>query len=172
MEPLTHLDSEGRPAMVDVGAKPVTARRALAEARVTLPAIVATRLEGGELDSAKGPVLHTAILAGIQAAKKTGELIPLCHPLALERVRVTIVIEPAPAGTALHGSATAVIRCEAALHGRTGVEMEALTGAAVAALTVVDMCKALSHELVIHGLRLLEKEGGRRTVRDGVLIQP
>ncbi len=167
MARLTHLDPQGRPAMVDVGDKPVTARRALAEALVRLPAVVAACLQGGELDSPKGPVLHTAILAGIQAAKKTGELIPLCHPLALERVRVIIDVEAAP-----DGGATARIRCEAALHGRTGVEMEALTGAAVAALTVVDMCKALSHELVIHDLRLLEKEGGRRTVRGGVLRQP
>jgi cyclic pyranopterin phosphate synthase len=99
------------------------------------------------------------------AAKRTAELIPLCHPLPLERVRLSIQVE---AGD--EGCAVALLRCEAALHGRTGVEMEALTGVAVAALTIVDMCKALSHELVIDGIRLLEKEGGRRTVRDGRLV--
>jgi len=166
MDPFTHLDAQGHPAMVDVGDKPITARRALAEARVTLPPEVAARFDGRELDSPKGPVLHTAILAGVQAAKKTGELIPLCHPLALERVRVTIDVE-----SGAQGGTVARVRCEAALHGRTGVEMEALTGAAVAALTLVDMCKALRHDLVIDGLRLLEKEGGRRTVRNGRLVE-
>ncbi|MDP2360477.1 MAG: cyclic pyranopterin monophosphate synthase MoaC [bacterium] len=165
MEGLSHLDPDGRPAMVDVGGKPVTARRALAEGRVRLPAAVAALLRDGELDSPKGPVLHTAILAGTMAAKRTAELIPLCHPLPLERVRLSIQVE---AGD--EGCAVALLRCEAALHGRTGVEMEALTGVAVAALTIVDMCKALSHELVIDGIRLLEKEGGRRTVRDGRLV--
>ena len=165
MATLTHLDPAGRPAMVDVGDKPVTARRALAEGRVSLPPSVAACLVGDELDSRKGPVYHSAILAGTLAAKRTAELIPLCHTLPLERLRVWIETEPRP-----DGAAEAVIRCEAALHGRTGVEMEALTAVAVAALTVVDMCKALSHEMVIHGIRLLEKEGGRRTVRDGRLV--
>jgi cyclic pyranopterin phosphate synthase len=165
MGSFTHLDPQGRPAMVDVGAKPVTFRRARAEARVWLPPEVAARLEDGELDSAKGPVWHTAVLAGVLAAKRTGELIPLCHPLPLEHVGITIQSE-----ACAEGGAVAVVRCEASLHGRTGVEMEALTGAALAALTIVDMCKALSHELRVDGLRLLDKEGGRRTVRDGRLL--
>ena len=160
---LSHLDAQGRPAMVDVGAKDSTARRALAEARVWLPPVVSALLESEGPRSAKGPVYTTAIIAGVQAAKRTGELIPLCHPLPLEHVAVRIHSEVADQGE----GAWAVVRCEASLHGRTGVEMEALTGAAVAALTIVDMCKALSVELRVEGLRLLEKEGGRRRVVNG-----
>jgi cyclic pyranopterin phosphate synthase len=137
--------------MVDVGAKAVTARSAVAESRVRLPADVAAQLRSAGYATAKGPVFHTAIVAGTMAAKRTHELIPFCHPLGLEKCRVTIE----PDGDDL------VIRCEAAVHHRTGVEMEALTGASVAALTIYDMCKALSHELVIGPTRLLEKRGGR-----------
>jgi cyclic pyranopterin phosphate synthase len=137
--------------MVDVGAKAVTARSAVAESRVRLPAQVAAQLRSAGYATAKGPVFHTAIVAGTMAAKRTHELIPFCHPLGLEKCRVTIE----PDGDDL------VIRCEAGVHHRTGVEMEALTGASVAALTIYDMCKALSHELVIGPTRLLEKRGGR-----------
>ncbi len=167
MTSFTHLDDQGLPSMVDVGAKPATARRALAEARVWLPPAVAAELEDAGPRSAKGPVYHTAILAGVQAAKRTGELIPLCHPLPLDHVAVRIHHEPDSSE-----GAWAVVRCEASLTGRTGVEMEALTGAAVAALTLVDMCKALSVELRVDGLRLLEKEGGRRRVVDGREVAP
>ncbi len=147
---LTHVE-DGRPTMVDVGAKAVTARRAIAESRVRLPAAVASQLRSAGFATAKGPVFHTAIVAGTMAAKRTHELIPFCHPLGLEKCRVTI--EP--------DGDDVVIRCEVGVHHRTGVEMEALTGASIAALTVYDMCKALSHDLVIGPTRLLEKRGGK-----------
>lgn len=144
--------------MVDVGAKAVTARVAVAEAVVAFPPAVAEALRAGGMHSAKGPVIDTAIVAGTMAAKRTHELIPFCHPLAIERCRVT----------AEFVSATELaVRCEVAITHKTGVEMEALTGASVAALTVYDMCKALSHEIVIGPVRLLEKSGGKRTVRAG-----
>jgi cyclic pyranopterin phosphate synthase len=137
--------------MVDVGAKSVTARSAVAESRVRLPPAVARALGEAGYSTAKGPVFHTAIIAGTLAAKRTHELIPFCHPLGLEKCRIDITAE----------GDEVVIRCEVAVHQRTGVEMEALTGASIAALTVYDMCKALSHDIVIDGTRLLEKRGGK-----------
>ena len=157
MSTLTHVGSDGRPTMVDVGDKTVTARSAVAEARVRLPAAVARTLGAAGYATAKGPVFHTAIIAGTMAAKRTHELIPFCHPLALERCRIDI----APDGDDV------VIRCEVAVHHRTGVEMEALTGASVAALTVYDMCKALSHDIVIDATRLIEKRGGKSDYQVG-----
>jgi cyclic pyranopterin monophosphate synthase len=150
---LTHLDRRARPTMVDVGAKKVTRRRALAEARVRVPAAVARALRASGHRTGKGPVFDTAIVAGVMAAKRTHELIPFCHPLGLEDCRIEI----APAGRG-----EILIRCRVSVHHRTGVEMEALTGAAVAALTIYDMCKALSHDIEITGVRLLAKSGGRR----------
>jgi cyclic pyranopterin phosphate synthase len=140
--------------MVDVSAKAVTARTATAEARVRFPPEVARTLEASRFETAKGPVFHTAIVAGVMAAKRTHELIPFCHPLGLERCDVAIDM----AGD------EAVVRCTVAIHHKTGVEMEALTGASVAALTIYDMCKALSHAIEIHGTRLVEKHGGKRDV--------
>jgi len=151
MSTLSHVSSDGRPTMVDVGAKAVTARSAVAESRVRLPAAVARTLAEAGFATAKGPVFHTAIIAGTMAAKRTHELIPFCHPLGLEKCRIEIVAE----------GDDVVIRCEVGVHHRTGVEMEALTGASVAALTVYDMCKALSHDIVIDGTRLVEKRGGK-----------
>ena len=142
---LSHLDARNRPTMVDVGEKAVTHRTAVAEARVVLPAALAALLDGDEIVGKKGPVLQTARLAGIMAAKRTGELIPLCHPLALENVAVEFVVgAPDPAG-----AVEIVVRCRVALRGKTGVEMEALTGASIAALTIYDMGKAVSHDIVI-----------------------
>lgn len=155
---LTHIDRKGRPSMVDVGAKPASLRIAVAEARVLFPVDVAASLKSDGLRTAKGPVLDTAIIAGTMAAKRTHELIPFCHPLAIERCRFEIEFV---------SDSELRIRCEVAITDKTGVEMEALTGASVAALTVYDMCKALSHEIVITGVRLLEKSGGKREVRDG-----
>jgi cyclic pyranopterin phosphate synthase len=155
---LTHLDPSNRPRMVDVGDKAVTARVAVAEARVRFPRAVADALRAGGMHSAKGPVIDTAIVAGTMAAKRTHELIPFCHPLAIERCRIEADFV---SGTEL------AIRCEVAVSHKTGVEMEALTGASVAALTVYDMCKALSHEIAIVDVRLLEKSGGRRDVKTG-----
>jgi cyclic pyranopterin phosphate synthase len=138
--------------MVDVAAKVATRREATAEVRVRFPVAVARQLRAQDLRSAKGPVVDTAIIAGTMAVKRTHELIPFCHPLGLERCDVAIV----PAG-----GARLSVRCTAAVHHRTGVEMEALTGASVAALTIYDMCKALSHGIVIESLRLVEKSGGK-----------
>jgi cyclic pyranopterin monophosphate synthase len=151
---LTHLDARHKPAMVDVGAKAVTQRVAVAEARIRLPRGVARALRASGHRTAKGPVFDTAILAGVMAAKRTHELIPFCHPLALEHCQLEIEQPRA---------AELVVRCQVSVHHRTGVEMEALTGAAVAALTIYDMCKALSHDIEIAHVRLLAKSGGRRT---------
>jgi cyclic pyranopterin phosphate synthase len=150
---LTHLDRSNRPTMVDVGVKEVTHRIAIAEARVRLPRAVAAALRKSGHRTKKGPVFDTAIVAGVMAAKRTHELIPFCHPLGLENCKVEI--EDQRGGEI-------VIRCEVSIHHRTGVEMEALTGASVAALTIYDMCKALSHEIEISAVRLLEKSGGKR----------
>ncbi|MEX2535121.1 MAG: cyclic pyranopterin monophosphate synthase MoaC [Trueperaceae bacterium] len=150
---LTHVDEENRSRMVDVGEKAVTQRRAHARALIFLPAEVQEAVDGDDIRSKKGPVFHTAMIAGVMAAKRTSELIPLCHPLAIEDCRVDI---------ALNGDGKLRVDCIVSLHGKTGVEMEALTGASVAALTVYDMCKALSHEIVIEEVRLIEKRGGKR----------
>ncbi|HEX2613029.1 MAG TPA: cyclic pyranopterin monophosphate synthase MoaC [Fibrobacteria bacterium] len=155
MTGFTHLDSDARPAMVDVGGKAVTRRTARAEARVWLPAEVRERFEGGDIRGPKGPVFHTAIIAGVMAAKKTDEWIPLCHSLPLDDCKIAITME----------GEEAVIACSVATSHKTGVEMEALTGASVAALTLYDMCKALSHGIVIRQVRLLEKTGGKRDYR-------
>jgi cyclic pyranopterin phosphate synthase len=146
---LSHLDARGRARMVDVGAKPATARRALAEARVRLsPSTLRLVRAGG---AAKGDVLGIARIAGIQAGKRTSDLIPLCHPVAL--TDLTVDADPVPGGIR--------IRAEARAHDRTGVEMEALVAAAVAALTVYDMVKGSDRGASVGDLRLLEKSGGR-----------
>ena len=151
---LSHVGSDNQPRMVDVGAKVATQRVARAQARVLLPADVAEQLREAGHMTPKGPVLTTANLAGVMGAKATPQLIPLCHPLMLQRCRVDLTV----AGDEI------VIVCEVACHGTTGVEMEALTGASIAALTVYDMCKAMSHDIVIRDVRLLHKSGGKRDV--------
>ncbi len=151
----THVDERRQPAMVDVGAKAVTQRTAVAEARVRFPAAVAEALREAGFETSKGPVFHTAIVAGVMAAKRTHELIPFCHPLGIENCRVEIE---------MNERHEAVVRCAVSVHHKTGVEMEALTGASIAALTVYDMCKALSHEIVVAELRLVAKHGGKREV--------
>ena len=158
---LSHIDPAGRPCMVDVGAKTPTEREATAEARVRFPAAVAKTLRAQGLRSAKGPIVDTAIIAGTMAVKRTHELIPFCHPLAIERCTFEIDFD---------GARELLIRCTVAVTHKTGVEMEALTGASVAALTVYDMCKALSHEIVIGDVRLVEKSGGRRRVKQGRVV--
>ena len=140
------------PGMIDVGDKAVTHRTARAEAVVQLPREVLALASGDDIQSRKGSVFHTATLAGIMAAKKNHELIPLCHPIGIENCQVAI---------RFNAKKEVVIDCRVETHDRTGVEMEALTGAAVAALTVYDMCKGLSHGIVIKSIRLLEKSGGR-----------
>ncbi len=148
---LSHIDDRNQPTMVDVSGKPVTRRTAHARAKVLLPEVVRRGLSGGELQSPKGPVFQTAIVAGTMAAKKTAELIPFCHPIGLDSCRITIAMDDA---------GHAVIDCVTRVEHRTGVEMEALTGAAVAALTIYDMCKALSHDMVVTEVRLIAKTGG------------
>ena len=153
---LTHLDADNRPRMVDVGAKAVTARSATAKATMRFPAAVAEALRRGGMRAKKGPVIDTAIIAGTLGAKRTHELIPFCHPLAIERCDIAAEFVTA---TDLE------IVCTVAITHKTGVEMEALTGATIAALTVYDMCKALSHEIVIAEVQLVEKSGGKRDVK-------
>ena len=148
----SHIGPSGDPSMVDVGDKAVTARSATAGCLVTLPEEVIGHFQNDELHTKKGPVFQTAMIAGVMAAKKTSELIPLCHPLGLEDCYVTI---------SMHDANRVEVRCVAKLHGKTGVEMEALTGASVAALTIYDMCKAFSHDIVISDLRLMSKTGGK-----------
>ena len=152
MTKLSHVDEHNRPTMVDVGGKAATAREAHARTVVVLPNEVLAALDGDEIRSKKGPVFATAIIAGVMAAKKTHELIPFCHPLGLDNCDVAI---------ALDGN-RAVIDCRCKVTHKTGVEMEALTGASVAALTVYDMCKALSHDIVISETRLMMKTGGKQ----------
>jgi cyclic pyranopterin phosphate synthase len=158
---LSHIDPAGRPRMVDVGTKTPTQREATAEARVRFPAKVAKTLRSEGLRSKKGPIVDTAIIAGTMAVKRTHELIPFCHPLAIERCAFEIDFD---------GASELLIRCTVAVTHKTGVEMEALTGASVAALTVYDMCKALSHEIVIGEVRLVEKSGGKRRVKQGRVV--
>ncbi|PSR11516.1 MAG: cyclic pyranopterin monophosphate synthase MoaC [Bacteroidetes bacterium] len=158
MSSFTHLDDSNNPSMVDVGDKATTRRTARAQAIVVLGAAIMDKLEDNDIQTKKGPVFQTAILAGIMAAKQTSNLIPLCHPLALEKVGVDITVNTAR---------EVVITCTARLTGKTGVEMEALTGASVAALTIYDMCKAFSHDIVIREVRLLEKTGGKSDYKKG-----
>ena len=150
---LTHLDPDGRPAMVDVSGKPASVREATAECRVRFPAAVAAQLRASGLRAGKGGIVETAVIAGTMAAKRTHELIPFCHALPLDGVRIAID---------WHGERELRIECTARTTARTGVEMEALTGATVAALTVYDMSKAMSHAIVLGPARLLGKRGGKR----------
>jgi len=147
--------------MVDVGAKPVTRRSALASAVVTLPPALARLVSGNEIESKKGPLFQTASLAGVMGAKQTSALIPLCHSLPLDDCQIDIAAGP-PDAT---GAVDVTIRCCARTQARTGVEMEALTGATIAALTLYDMGKAVSHGIVIKQVQLLEKTGGKRDWR-------
>jgi cyclic pyranopterin monophosphate synthase len=150
---LTHIDPAGRPAMVDVSAKAATAREATAECRVRFPAAVAESLREQGMATAKGAVVETAIIAGTMAVKRTHELIPFCHPLPIDGCRFDVGWE---------GAAALWVRCTVRTTHRTGVEMEALTGATLAALTIYDMCKALSHRIVVGPAKLLGKRGGKR----------
>lgn len=153
---LTHLDAANRPRMVDVGGKPVTRREARAEAIVKLPLAAARALRATGGRTKKGPVIDTAVIAGVMAAKRTHELIPFCHPLALERCDV---------GIEWLGASRLRVRTHVVVEARTGVEMEALVAASAAALTIYDMVKALSHDVAITDVRLMQKSGGKRDFR-------
>jgi|SRR6185503_1109596 len=150
---LSHIDAEGKPTMVDVGEKAISRRSATARSIVALPPEVLDHLANGDLQSKKGPVFQTAIIAGIMAAKKTGELIPLCHPLGLDNCDIKISVSE---------QQEIIIDCTATITAKTGVEMEALVGASMAALTIYDMCKAMSHDIVIKETKLMAKTGGKR----------
>lgn len=149
---LTHVDEANRPTMVDVGDKAVTTRTASARARVVFP-VDAVVQSGEALRTKKGPVFDTAIIAGVMAAKRTHDLIPFCHPLPLEDCKIEI---------AWGAPNEVLIECSVRATHKTGVEMEALTGASVAALTIYDMCKALTHGIEIRDVALLSKTGGKR----------
>jgi cyclic pyranopterin phosphate synthase len=152
MSTLTHVDAGNRPTMVDVGGKPVTTRSAAARAVVVFPPDIAPAT-GETLRTKKGPVFDTAIIAGVMAAKRTHDLIPFCHPIPLEDCRIAID---------WGNPGEIVVECTVRATHKTGVEMEALTGAAIAALTIYDMCKALSHGIQIREVALVSKTGGKR----------
>ncbi len=148
----THIDATGNPQMVDVSEKRITKRVARAQAIVQLGKKIISQMKGDELITKKGPVFQTAIIAGVMASKRTYELIPFCHPLSLEDCKIRITVK----------KNRAIIDTEAVITSKTGVEMEALTAATVAALTVYDMCKALSHNIIIEEVRLMAKSGGKK----------
>ena len=152
MSDLTHIDKKGHANMVDVSEKPMTKRTAVARSIVWLPDAVVAQLSGDDIQTKKGPVFQAAIIAGIMAAKRTGELIPLCHPLGLDNCSVDIFF---------NDKKEVVIECTASITAKTGIEMEALVGASVAALTIYDMCKSISHDIVIKETKLIKKTGGK-----------
>ena len=152
MANLSHLDDSHQPRMVDVSAKTETTRIATATCLVTLGRELLSQMDHGELRNKKGPVLQTAILAGITGTKKTSDLIPLCHPIALDSAEIEITP---------HNDESLLITATAKTTSRTGVEMEALTGASVAALTLYDMCKAANPAIIISDLKLAKKTGGK-----------
>lgn len=156
MSEFTHLDKDGQPAIVNVGGKKVTHRKAVAQAIIFLPENVLAALKRDDFKTKKGSVFQIAIIAGIMGAKKTSELIPLCHPIGLDNCNLQIE---------LNDHNEIVIKCTASIEAKTGVEMEALTGASIAALTIYDMCKALSHDIVIKEIKLIEKSGGKNDFR-------
>ncbi|MCF6214002.1 MAG: cyclic pyranopterin monophosphate synthase MoaC [Flavobacteriaceae bacterium] len=157
----SHIDKDNQPKMVNVGTKKVTKRKATAEALMFLGHEIIAHFKDDELTTKKGPVFQTAIIAGIQAVKRTSDVIPMCHPLLIDGIDIKIkVIDDANIN----------IRCTVSIEGKTGVEMEALTGASVAALTVYDMCKALSQKMVIKEVKLLEKTGGKSDIKNTTAV--
>lgn len=152
MGKFSHLDAAGNPTMVDVGDKAVTQRVAKARSTMVLDDAIIDQLQSDEIHTKKGPVFQTAILAGVMAVKKTSDLIPLCHPLAINKCSVDIKVDE---------NKEIVIDCMVKVSGKTGVEMEALTGASIAALTIYDMCKGFSHNIIIKETKLIEKTGGK-----------
>lgn len=153
---LSHIDDKNNPTMVDVSDKKETTRMAHARGEVILPPLVAKELIDGEIQSKKGPVFHTAIIAGTQAVKQTSQLIPFCHPLPIESCKINI--------TPREGNKL-IIDCKVKMTGKTGVEMEALTGVHITALTIYDMIKAISHDTLISNIHLVEKTGGKSDYR-------
>jgi cyclic pyranopterin phosphate synthase len=158
MSNFSHIDKSGKPVMVDTSEKKISRRSATARSIVVLPREVLDKMLNDDIQTKKGAVFHTATIAGIMAAKKTGELIPLCHPLGLEFCDIKIELEK---------DNEVVILCTTTIEAKTGVEMEALVGASIAALTVYDMCKALSHDIIIKDTRLIKKTGGKEDFGKG-----
>lgn len=152
----SHIDKNNQPKMVDVGGKKTTKRQAMATAVMEAGEEIISLLADNAFKTKKGPVFQTAIIAGIQAVKKTADLIPMCHPLMIDGVDLSITVKD---------SAYIEIFCTVKIEGKTGVEMEALTGATVAALTVYDMCKSISQKMTIKEVKLLEKTGGKSDVK-------
>jgi cyclic pyranopterin phosphate synthase len=154
----SHINKKNQPKMVNVGDKKITKRKATAKATMFLGEEIISHFTNVELITKKGPVFQTAIIAGIQAVKKTSELIPMCHPLLINGVDIDIEITD---------KEHIEILCTVAIEGKTGVEMEALTGVNIAALTVYDMCKAISQKMVIKEVKLVEKSGGKSDINNG-----
>lgn len=152
----THLDDKNQPKMVNVGDKNITKRKATARAEMFLGKEIISLFNKDELTTKKGPVFQTAIIAGIQAVKKTSDLIPMCHPLIINGVDINIKIID---------DENIEIKCEVNIDGKTGVEMEALTGVSVTALTIYDMCKAISQKMIIREIKLLGKTGGKSDIK-------
>ncbi|WP_372744057.1 cyclic pyranopterin monophosphate synthase MoaC [Lutibacter sp.] len=158
MSDFSHINKKNQPKMVNVGDKKVTKRKAIAQAIMFLGTEIIAHFQNNELITKKGPVFQTAIIAGIQAVKKTSDLIPMCHPLLINGVDITIEIID---------NEHIEILCTVSMEGKTGVEMEALTGVNIAALTVYDMCKAVSQKMIIKEVKLLEKTGGKSDIKNG-----
>ena len=158
MSNFTHINKYNNPKMVDVSDKQTTKRTATAKATLFLGKEILSHFTNDELITKKGPVFQTAIIAGIQGVKKTSELIPMCHPLLINGVDVDIKIAD---------SETIEVFCKVTIEGKTGVEMEALTGVNITCLTIYDMCKSISQEIVIKEVRLLEKTGGKSDIKNG-----
>ena len=158
MSNFTHINKDNNPKMVDVSAKKTTKRTAIAKATLFLGKEILSQFTNDELITKKGPVFQTAIIAGIQGVKKTSELIPMCHPLLINGVDIDIKIVD---------SETIEVFCKVTIEGKTGVEMEALTGVNISCLTIYDMCKSISQEIIIKQVRLLEKTGGKSDIKNG-----
>lgn len=158
MSDFTHITKKNQPQMVNIGHKDNSSRKATARAEMHLGEVVIAKFQNNELTTKKGPVFQTAIIAGIQAVKKTADLIPMCHPLLINGADITINII---------NDEQIEILCTVEVDGKTGVEMEALTGASVAALTIYDMCKSISKRMTINEVKLLEKTGGKSDFKNG-----
>ena len=157
MSEFSHLNPKGNPKMVNVSDKKITKRTAIAKATMFLGSEIISHFKNEEPTTKKGPVFQTAIIAGIQGVKKTSELIPMCHPLLINGVDIDIQIVD---------SENIEVLCEVSIEGRTGVEMEALTGVNITCLTIYDMCKSISQEMVIKEVKLLEKTGGKSDIKN------
>lgn len=154
----THLNEQNQPKMVNVSDKKITKRTAIAKATMFLGSEIVSHFSNDELITKKGPVFQTAIIAGIQAVKKTSDIIPMCHPLLISGVDIDINIVD---------DEHVEVFCKVTIEGKTGVEMEALTGASVTCLTIYDMCKAISQKMVIKEVKLVEKTGGKSDIKNG-----